>query len=83
MKQPLVHHRQNKPKEKLRESDSNKKETWEINLCMVSTHNKVNKLMFIKQTPISGFLVWVWKLKQGFIMILLDQSLDTRNYKNE
>ena len=34
-----------------------------INLCMVDSQNKVNKLMLIMQTPITGFVLCLWKLK--------------------
>ena len=65
MKQPLVHYRRKKSKEKLRERDSNRyKKSGTINLCMTDTHNQFNKLMLIKKIPISGFIVWVRKLKQ-------------------
>ena len=35
-----------------------------MNLCMADNYNEFNKPMLIKQTPVSDFIVWVWRLKQ-------------------
>ena len=49
---------------------------------MTDTHNEVNKLVLIRQTPISGIVVWGLKAEtEGFIMAAQDQNVYTRNYQ--